>query len=113
MFNYNHLYYFYSVVKEGGISAAARKLSISQPALSAQIRQLEKFMGKKLFQREGKGIRPTEFGLMVFSYTQKMFETAFELMEQMNKRGDSKVNLFNIGVSDDLERTWISEIVEN
>lgn len=111
MFNYNHLFYFYTVVKEGGISAAARKLSISQPALSAQIRQLEKFMGKKLFQREGKGIRPTEFGLMVFSHTQKMFETAFELMEQLNKRGESKGQVYQIGVSDDLERAWVSELV--
>jgi LysR family transcriptional activator of nhaA len=111
MFNYNHLYYFHTVVCEGGISAAARKLSISQPALSAQIRQLEKFMGRKLFQREGKGIKPTEFGLMVFSHTQKMFETAFELMEQLSKRGDPKGQLLKIGVSDDLEKSWIDGLI--
>lgn len=109
MFNYNHLFYFYSVVKEGGISAAARKLSISQPALSAQIRQLEKFFGKKLFSREGKGIRPTEFGLLVFSYTQKMFELSYELLDQVNKRGDPKGPLFHVGISDDLERSWVAD----
>src|SRR3954468_12228840 len=111
MFNYNHLFYFYTVVKEGGRSAAARKLSISQPALSAQMRNLEKFLGKKLFNREGKGIKPTEFGLLVFSYTQKMFELAYDLMNQVNRRGDPKGPLFHVGVSDDLERSWISDIL--
>ena len=69
-------------------------------------------MGKKLFRREGKGIKPTEFGLMVFSHTQKMFETAQDLMEQLSKRGEPKGELLKIGVSDDLERSWINEVID-
>lgn len=40
--NYHHLYYFWAVATEGGITAASRKLRIAPSTLSAQIQQLEK-----------------------------------------------------------------------
>lgn len=51
--NIHHLELFYHVAQAGGVSAAARRMpyGIQQPAISAQIRQLEDSLGKPLFQR--------------------------------------------------------------
>ncbi len=57
-----HLRYFVSVAEGGSISRAAEKLFVAQPALSAQIRQLEDEMGVTLFVRLPRGVRLTPAG---------------------------------------------------
>jgi LysR family transcriptional activator of nhaA len=47
--NYHHLLYFWTVVREGGVAAASRKLSLAQPTVSEQLRQLERSLGVELF----------------------------------------------------------------
>ena len=54
--NYHHLYYFWVVAHEGSISAATRKLNLTQPTISAQLRQLEESLGEKLFEKSGRGL---------------------------------------------------------
>jgi LysR family transcriptional activator of nhaA len=44
-FNYKHLYYFWVVAKEGGISRAAEQLDMAVQTVSAQVRELEKSLG--------------------------------------------------------------------
>jgi len=58
-----HLRYFVSVAEFGSVSRAAQKLFIAQPALSAQIRQLEEEVGVALFVRLPRGVRLTEAGV--------------------------------------------------
>ena len=57
-----HLRYFTSVAALGSVSRAAEKLFIAQPALSAQIRQLEEEVGTSLFVRLPRGVRLTPAG---------------------------------------------------
>ena len=52
--NYHHLRYFWTVAKEGGLRQAAERLHVSQPSISAQIRELEEALGEKLFRRQGR-----------------------------------------------------------
>ena len=54
---------FVAVVEEGGLSAAARRLHVSQPALSQTISGLERELRMKLLARSSTGTRPTEAGL--------------------------------------------------
>lgn len=54
MYNYNHLYYFYSTVKFGGVTLAAKHLCISQPSLSSQLKVLEESLQIKLFNKVGR-----------------------------------------------------------
>lgn len=56
------LEYFRAVVESGTISAAARKLSLSQPPLSFQMKKLEDELGLSLFERGRKEIHLTEAG---------------------------------------------------
>ena len=53
--NYNHLYYFHVVAESGSLGAAARKLSVTKPTISTQVRQLEDFLETPLFDRRGGG----------------------------------------------------------
>ena len=56
------LRYFLTVVDEGGVTAAARRLHIAQPSLSQAIRSLESELGVQLFHRVGRGIRLSAAG---------------------------------------------------
>jgi LysR family transcriptional regulator, transcriptional activator of nhaA len=78
--NYQHLFYFWHAVREGSVTAAARKLSLAQPTLSAQIRQLEERLGGKLFQTRGRARVPTELGRTAFGYADSIFALGGELV---------------------------------
>jgi DNA-binding transcriptional LysR family regulator len=53
---------FVAVAEEGGMSAASRRLGVSQPALSQTVRALERELAVKLLKRCSTGVRPTEAG---------------------------------------------------
>ena len=57
-----HIRYFAAIAREGNISRAAKKLGLSQPALSKQLSELEACLGQKLIARGGRGITLTEKG---------------------------------------------------
>lgn len=60
--NLEHLKAFVAVIDSGSFSAAAERLSLSQPAVSLQIRQLEKRLGATLIERVGRRAKPTAAG---------------------------------------------------
>ena len=55
----------------GGITAAAERLSVSQPAVTAQIGAAERAFGTKLFTRSGGALRPTESGKLVIAFAHR------------------------------------------
>ena len=57
---------FYYVAKAGSITAAAQQLSLTQPAVSQSMKQLEAQLNVSLFQRTAKGIRLTKEGEILF-----------------------------------------------
>ncbi|MGE7436372.1 LysR family transcriptional regulator [Kitasatospora sp. NPDC001175] len=54
--------YLVAINEEGSISAAARRLHLTQPTLTRQLRDLERRLGVVLFTREGRGLTPTSAG---------------------------------------------------
>lgn len=65
--------YFFEVAKAGSISAAAKKLYVSQPAVSAMIGNLEKELRTVLFFRASRGITLTPEGRVLFDYVKNAF----------------------------------------
>jgi len=57
-----HLSYFVAVAEEGQVTRAAARLSVAQPAVSAQLRRLERELGEPLFHRDQRGVRLTGAG---------------------------------------------------
>ena len=84
--NYHHLLYFWTVVKEGGVSRAAETLRLSQPTVSAQVKLLEEMVGDKLFERQGRRLVLTETGRLVHRYADEIFGIGRELLETLKGR---------------------------
>ncbi len=77
--NYHHLFYFWVIAREGSIKRACEVLSLSQPALSAQLRALENAIGEKLFSRTGRGLILTDTGTLAYRYAGEIFSLGKEL----------------------------------
>ena len=91
---------FYFVALEGSITAAAEKLSISQPAVSQSLKQLETSLGTRLFVRVSKGVRLTKEGELLLAYIKSGYEQ-IELGEQMlHKMLNLDMGEIRIGASD-------------
>ncbi|WP_271528090.1 LysR family transcriptional regulator [Bradyrhizobium sp. CCBAU 25338] len=84
MFEYRQVLYFRAVASCGSISAAAAKLHIAQPALSAQIMSLEQKLGQPLFSRHARGVSLTPHG-EVFSVHADLIVARFEAAEHAVK----------------------------
>ena len=71
------------VAERGSFSAAAEALGVSQPAVSQQIRALEREIGEPLLDRGGRGARLTEQGVMVQRYAQRMLALSDEFQREL------------------------------
>jgi DNA-binding transcriptional LysR family regulator len=72
-FNFHHLRLFLQVVEQGGVTAGAAAAGVSQPAVSAAVRTLEREVGQPLLERVGRGVRPTEAGQTLADYARRIF----------------------------------------
>ena len=107
------LYKIYcAVVRTGNMSAAAKELYISQPAVSMSVRQLEDRMGSPLLIRTTKGVRTTPEGSMLYEY----LEQALSLIKTAEKKYFEMVNLedgeIRIGASDTVIANYLMPYLE-
>lgn len=104
--NFHHLYYFWTVAKEGHLTRAAQRLHVSQSALSSQIRQLEGQLGHELFNRDGRSLRLTEVGLLVLEYAESIFNLSSEMLAIMESGELQRVQRLRIGAVATLSRNF-------
>ncbi len=72
--NLHHLAIFTTVAATGSLTASARKLHVSQPALSRELKAFENRLGVTLFERHAKGMRLTQAGEVLNRYAVRLFE---------------------------------------
>ena len=72
--NLHHLAIFATVAATGSLTASARKLHVSQPALSRELKAFESRLGVTLFERHAKGMRLTQAGEELNRYAVRLFE---------------------------------------
>lgn len=77
--NLHHLLYFRAVAREGGVAKAARRLGVSPPTVSAQVKQLEEQVGGALFVRSHRRLVLTDLGRTVLHYADGIFDLSEEL----------------------------------
>lgn len=110
--NYHHLLYFWTVAKEGGVSAAAEALHVSQPTVSAQLRTLERALGQKLFERHGRSLKLSTRGEAVFRYADEIFSLGRELLQTVKGEPHAAPRRFRVGVSDALPKLTTYRLLE-
>lgn len=98
--NYHHLFYFWLTVKTGTVSAAAESLHLARPTVAAQIKDLEKSVGQKLFDKQGRGLVLTEFGKQVHQYADEIFAIGHELREFIKTGHQGNRKRFVVGLPD-------------
>jgi LysR family transcriptional activator of nhaA len=71
--NFHHLRYFHAIAKEGSLTRAAKRLSLSQSALSVQLKRFEQSLGMAMFAREHKSLVLTEAGRLTLDHAESIF----------------------------------------
>lgn len=109
--NYHHLLYFWTVVREGGVSRAAEKLRLSQPAISAQIKLLEAALGERLLQRQGRALVLTDVGRVVDRYATEIFTAGGELLDTLKGRPSGRALRMAVGVANSVPKLVVSRLL--
>lgn len=104
--NFKHLRYFHAVAHEGNLTRTARRLNVSQSALSTQIKQLEESIGHDLFERRGRRLELTEAGRVALDYADGIFETASEMLATFSSGGGEARRHLRIGTITNLSRNF-------
>lgn len=96
--NYHHLRYFWAAVKEGGVTRASRKLNVTQPTVSGQIRELEQVIDEPLIARDSAKFELTEAGQICYRYAEKIFELGREMVDELKGRSPDKPVSLTVGI---------------
>src|ERR671914_2230191 len=91
---------FCAVVDNQSFSLAAEQLGVTQPAVSLQIRSLEKRLGRRLLDRSGRRVEPTEAGMRLYRSAQRMLALEEQLVEEVADAGEGELaGTLQIGAS--------------
>jgi LysR family transcriptional activator of nhaA len=110
--NYHHLYYFWTVAREGSIARAAETLRLASPTIHAQIRTLEASLGQPLLVRRGRGLVPTDVGRVVLGYADDIFSIGRELMTAVKQQATDRPLRFSVGVVDSVPKVVAKELLK-
>ncbi|MCV3273761.1 LysR family transcriptional regulator [Roseobacter sinensis] len=97
--NLRDLEYVVAVAKRRNFSAAAEDCNVSQPALSNQIKKLERELGTDLFVRLSGEVRPTALGQRVVGIAQQMLTGARKIKDAATEFRDPEAVPFTIGLT--------------
>jgi len=109
--NFNQLYYFYLVAKEGSIARVSEQSHITPQTISGQISALEHTTGSALFNRQGKKWTLTEVGRVSYRYAESIFELGDELRSVLKNQNVRQWQTFTVGITDVLPKAFIYEIL--
>jgi len=98
--DFDQLTTFLEVAKLGNFSRAGQKLFRSQPAVSAQIRQLEQEYGEKLLDRVGKSVRLTPAGEVLFEYAGRLLTLRNESLRAVADQARTPRGTLAIGANE-------------
>ena len=82
---------FCAVVERKSFSHAAERLGVTQPAVSLQIRSLEQRLGRRLLDRSGRRVEPTEAGLRLYASAQRLLQAEEQMLEELESDEEGAV----------------------
>jgi len=91
---------FCAVVERRSFSQAAEQLGVTQPAVSLQVRALEKRLGTQLLDRSGRRVEPTEAGARLYRGAQRLLALEQQVLDEVAAEGDGDLSgALSIGAS--------------
>ncbi|MBP9906653.1 MAG: LysR family transcriptional regulator [Rhodoferax sp.] len=110
-FNYKHLYYFWVVAKEGGISKAADKLDMAVQTVSAQVRELERALGYALLKPAGRGLVLTSAGQAAMQQADQIFQLGESLPARVRDAASTPTIRLAVGICDALPKLVVHRLL--
>jgi LysR family transcriptional activator of nhaA len=114
--NYHHLRYFWVIAHERSLTRAAIRLSVSQSALSIQLRQLEERLGQALFERRNRRLELTEAGRLTLQYADAIFRTGEELVSTLKGGVQQARKVVRVGsvatLSRNFQVAWLKPLLK-
>lgn len=111
MIERSHLEIVRALAEEGTLTAAARRLCLTQPALTHQIQKLEARTGAALWEREGRGVRLTQAGAFLAAMAGQLLPTLERAEASLRSFADGKQGLLRIGVECYPCFEWLLDII--
>jgi LysR family transcriptional activator of nhaA len=109
--NHQHLFYFWTVAKEGSVAEACKQLCLAQPTVSGQVIQFERDLGKTLFDRRGRRMILTNDGRVVLAHAEKIFSQSRALLAAL-KNNSQKQLMLRIGIDADVSKQAALKVLE-
>ncbi len=106
----NRLRIFYHVYTFNSVSEAARKLNLSQPAVSQHLQKLEKELKVQLFTRIHKKLVPTSAGLQLYATIEPFLTSLPDILSNLRHPADTPYGLVRIGAPYEFGRAYLPEI---
>jgi LysR family transcriptional activator of nhaA len=111
-FNYRHLYYFWVVAKEGGMSRAAARLDMAVQTVSTQVHELERALGHALFKPAGRGLALTEAGVAAMRQADQIFQLGEQLPELLREAVSAPGVRLAVGIADGLPKLVVRRLLQ-
>ena len=108
--NFNQLLAFYEVARQLSFTRAAQSLSISQPAVTRRILEMERAHDVKLLERNSRNVILTEPGKVLMSYVERMVALADEADVALKSIAGLKTGRIEIGTSRPVANAYLSAI---
>jgi LysR family nitrogen assimilation transcriptional regulator len=110
--NLRALRYFVAIADAGSFTAAAAAVSVAQPALTRQLRELEADLGVQLLQRLPRGVRLTHAGVTLYESAQRMLAEAARVRQLLANRDRAAQATVVLGASPTLTRVLLPGLFE-
>jgi len=113
MINLNQLRVFYEAARAGSFTSAARKLCITQPAVTAQIKTFEDQCNLKLFKKKGRSLYLTDEGNTLYEYARRIFEYEKEVEDVIEEMRKLKRGILRLGTSKAYARYFMPFLISS
>jgi LysR family transcriptional activator of nhaA len=111
-FNYRHLYYFWVVAQQGGMTRAADVLGVAVQTVGTQVRALEHDLGVALLRPAGRGLALTDAGRAALQQAEQIFQLGQSLPERVRGVAGRAVVRLRVGVSDGVPKLVVRQLMQ-
>lgn len=111
--NFNHLQYFYAIVKNGSVTKAAEAMHVTPQTVSGQLATFESYIGAPLFERQGKKLLPNPLGQIVLTYADDIFRLGNELSHTLATQDHRPLASLNIGVVNAIAKVMVFDMLND